>query len=384
MNIFITGVTGFLGGELLVMLLARPEVKKVFCLVRAKNYKEANERIRKVLAFHGDFFDEERIVPVLGDLSGDCLAEELRANDEIRSTNVVIHAAANTSFSPVYKEDIRRVNILGAGKVFEWAATLPELETFVYIGTSWICGSEDAHRVVQEDESPNAGRKQLVEYCRSKTIGEAAVRTTIPSNKLLVVRPSIIMGDSRSWTPRSYVILWAIAAFDLLRLVAMNPSAACDIISIDYAARAIVELLFAKRHFDTYHISAGVNSSTTMGALLNAVNIPDRPPYHFVDYGMIGQMKLYAKGKLPDAASLKVHEVYLNYWQETFGGNGNLRKILSAVDYYFQFANLGLIFDNSRLLQDTAIGEPGPAHVYMGRNKWGLRDIDVLDGATNP
>ena len=384
MNFFLTGVTGFLAGELLVTLLRRPEVKKVFCLIRAEDVNSARARLKRVLDFHGDFFDEKRVIPILGDLSNENLFKELMANDIIRSTNIVIHAAANTSFSPAYKEDIRRVNIEGASKVFEWAATLPELENFVYIGTSWIYGSEQSHRVVFEDESPDISKKQLVEYCRSKTIGEINVRKTIPADKLLVVRPSIIMGDSRNWTPRSYVILWALAAFDLMRLIGVNPDAACDVIPIDYASNSIVDLIFSRRHYNVYHISAGVKSSTTMGQLINAIYIPDRPPYQFIDNEMVKQLKLFAKKKLPETSSLKKYQGHLDYLKQAFGENGNLRKVLGAVDYYFQFVNLGLVFDNSRLIQDSSVGYPEYAHVYMGRNKMQLRKIDVMEGSVNP
>jgi nucleoside-diphosphate-sugar epimerase len=277
------------------------------------------------------------------------------------------------------------VNIVGAMQIFEWAATLPELKTFVYVGTAWICGTDKTHRIVCEPESPNEAFTQLVEYSRSKSIGEINVRNIIPSNKLLVVRPSTIIGDSRNWTPRSYSILWAIAAFDMMRLVAMNPTASQDVIPVDYASEAIVKLLFVKRKYNTYHISSGTKSASTMKLFLEAVNIQDRPPYEFVDYKLINQIKLFSKNKLSENSELiKTYGLYTDYWKKIFGDNGNLRMLLGGVDFYFQFANLGLTFDNTRLLMDTDIGYSEPVHQYMARNKLQLRKIDVLEGATNP
>jgi len=384
MNLFLTGVTGFLGGELLVELLKNQKIKKIFCLVRAGNVEEAVLRLRRVVSLHGDLYDEDRIVPIVGDLSRETLSDELSKNDELKSVNMVIHAAANTSFSPAYKKDIQRVNINGANMIFDWASTLSELETFVYIGTAWICGSERANRIVYEDESPNISSRQLVEYCRSKLIGEMNVRKAIPAEKLLVVRPATIMGDSRNWIPRSYVIMWAIAVFDMMRLVAMNPESPCDIIPIDYASKAITNLIFCKRKFNTYHISGGVSASTNMGLLLNAVKSENGPPFGFVNYEMIKHIKLLSKGKLKDHSVFNNHLEYLDYWKKTFGTNGNIRILLSGVDYYFQFVNLGLIFDNSRLLNDTGDNVPEPAHIYMARNKWQLQMIDIMEGAVNP
>lgn len=382
MKVFLTGVTGFLAGEILILLSKMSEVNKIFCLIRTRDDQAARERLVKVFAFHGDYYDEQKIIPIQGDLTQETLVQDLTARDDLNCVNVVIHAAANTSFSPIYRESIRKINIEGANRIFEWSSTLPELATFVYVGTSWICGTEKTNRVVYEDESPNANFKQLVEYCRSKTIGEIDVRRVIPKNKLLVVRPSIIMGDSRPWLPRSYVILWAIAAFDILRLNAMSSTAKCDIVSVDYASRAIVELLFSRRHYDTYHISSGTESATCVGKFVEAVNIDDRPPYKFVDYEFVHYMKLFAKKRLTDLSIFNGCSTHLDYWRGEL--DGRLRILLSAIDYYYQFFNLCLIFDNTRLLRDTSIGPPEPSHEYMARNKMQLRKIDVLSGAVDP
>ncbi len=56
MEIFLTGATGFLGGELLVELAKKTEVKKVFCLVRAQNEGDALRRLKKVFDLHDDYF----------------------------------------------------------------------------------------------------------------------------------------------------------------------------------------------------------------------------------------------------------------------------------------------------------------------------------------
>lgn len=377
MNIFLTGATGFLGGELLVELSKDTRVEKIYCLIRAADNEEATQRLEKVFAFHDDYFDRDKVVPVIGDLSGDCLIDQLK---EVEAVDTVIHSAADTSFAPSHKENIQRVNIVGATNVAKWAASLPYLKTFAYIGTSWICGCDEPDRIVHEDESPNLKYNQLVYYARSKTVGELSIRSVIPADKILVMRPSIIMGDSRDWTPRSFVISWAVAAFDLLRFVAMNPKAYIDVIPIDYAVKAILELLFNKnRQFNTYHISSGRESSTNMELLLNAIGSDGgKPPFCFVDNKCIKPMKMFAKGELADISELNDFSEYLAYWDKTFNGNGSLHKLLWAVNLYYQFVNLGLIFDNSRLLADTTVGPSEPAHSYMGRNKEQLWKIDVV------
>lgn len=381
MKIFLTGATGFLGGELLVMLSKIPDVEKIYCLVRVKDNKAPDERIKKQFSFHGDFFDATKIIPVCGDLTEDNLTEQLIDNKELASVDTIIHAAANTYFSPIYIKNIYKVNVDGTRNLVRWANTLQNLETFLYVGTAWICGSERINRVVFEGESPNVNYKQVADYCRSKTAAEILVREAIQPEKLLVIRPSIIMGDSRKWSPRSYTILWAVAAFDKMRLLPMNPFASCDIVPVDYACQAIIELLSSgRRKYNTYHISSGEKSITSMGGLLEVVRTSGKPEFHFVEHELIKEMKLWSKKKLKEDSALSNYVQYLNYWKSEFGVNGNLRSLLSALDYYFQFNDLGLVFDNSRLLEDTNIGVSEPAHVYMNRNKGQIHEINVLEG----
>ncbi len=383
-RILITGVTGFLGGELLVELSKDTRVEKIYCLIRATNFGEATKRLEKVFAFHDDLFDRSKVVAVVGDLSGENLIDQLK---DVTDVDTVIHAAADTSFAPSHKDNIYKVNVVGATNVAKWAASLPNLETFVYVGTSWICGCDRPNRVVYEDESPNTAYTQLLDYPRSKTAGEIAVRETIPANKLLVVRPSIIMGDSRPWVPRSFVISWAPAVFDLLRLIPASATAQNDVIPVDYATKSIIQLLFNEdRRFNTYHISSGQNSSTNMTSLTSAVNSTNgsRPPFCFVDYKFMEQMQQYAKGQLPEDAELRKYSQHLAYWGKTFNGNGGLGKLLWAIKFYYNFVNLGLVFDNSRLLADTKVGPSEPAHVYMGRNKEILQQVDIAGESENP
>lgn len=386
MNIFLTGATGLVGGELLVTLSKRSEVKKIYCLLRSQNVEQATERLKKVFSLHGDVYNEEQIIPVLGNLFDDNLTETLKSNKQLDEVDVVMHSAANTSFSRFNDEQVEKANIGGLTKILLWAKQLPHLQTFLYIGTATICGKDVTHRVVYEDESPNLEATHLVKYTYTKMKGELIIREHLPEDKILIARPSIIMGDSRPIMPRSPVILWAMATINHLRLIPVNEHSQLDIIPVNYAADAIVALLFAKRNHTVYHISAGEAGATTALRLSKMLSsyFDDMPPFNFINKSMLNQVKHWTKDRLAPESELYTYKNYLDYWHETFEDKGKLRLLFTGLDPYLGFMELGHVFDNTRLLEDVGIENSEPADVYMEKSMAFVEKIDILEGAIDP
>jgi len=385
-NIFITGSTGFLGGEILVYLAKRKEVDKVYCLVRAKTQNDADKRIRKVFTVHDDAFDPKRVFAVPGDLADENLAGVLANHPGLFHVNVIIHSAANTSFGRIYDSQVEQINMLGLKRVLAWAQTLTSLQLFEYIGTATICGSDISNRVIYESESPNLAAKHLVKYTYTKMMGEIALSEYLPQKKILVARPSIIMGDSRDVLARSSVILWALAVSNLVRLVPVNPDVPLDIISVDYAAKAISDLLFVKRRHSVYHVSAGTASKTSPLLLGKTIEpyFPNKPPITFIEPRMISDMKFWSKGKLSPESELHKYKEHLDYWKKSLGEPFALRILFAGWEPYLHFVNLGHVFDNERLTQDLPIGPPAPAHEYIKKCIPFIKEIDVFAGALDP
>jgi thioester reductase-like protein len=386
MQLFLTGVTGFLGGELLVELSKRNDIDKIYCLVRAQNEAKALARLKKVFDLHNDHFDTKKVIPIVGELSDDNLADSLINNPLIKDVDTIIHSAANTSFTKIYDEIVEKVNIGGTHQLLRWAKTLKHLDLFTYVGTATICGTTVKDCVVTEDMSPNLTAKHLVKYSYTKMIGELILKDYLPEDKILVVRPSIIMGDSRDWVPRSYVILWALATLNHMRLLPMHTESNIDIIPIDYATRAIIELVFnKKRKYRVYHISSGAASITTPKKATDAIKhlFPDKPDFKFVSKSLLTSMKKWSKNStlVDDQNPLFKHKEYLDYWMNYFGDNTKLRILFYALDPYINFVELGQIFDNSRLLEDTTVGPSVPAHIYLKETAAHIDSINIFEGA---
>jgi thioester reductase-like protein len=386
MQIFLTGTTGFLGGELLVELSKLTEIEKIFCLVRAIDQETTFKRLKKVFDFHNDYLDPKKIIPVVGDLSDNQLSKKLMGNDQLNQVDTIIHFAANTSFSKIYDEVVEKVNIGGTQQILEWAVTLKKLDLFTYCGTASICGSGIAKTVIREEASPNLSSKHLVKYTYTKMMGELLLKKYLPEEKILIVRPSIVMGDSREWVPRSYVIMWALATLNELRLVPANADSKIDIISIDYAIRSVIELVMnRKRKYNVYHISSGISSYTTPGLLAVGIHnfFPDKPAFKFVDKKLLSDMKKWAKNisLVNEHSHLYQYKDYLDYWIDNFGDIAKLRILFYALDPYINFIELNQVFDNSRLLEDTKMGYSIPAHVYLKNTGKYLESINIFEGA---
>lgn len=386
MIVFLTGATGFLGGELLVTLSRRIEINKIYCFIRAKSNEEALLKIEKIFSLHDDPYDKEKIIPVLGNLQDAGLTAMLKENKQLQDVDVIIHSAANTSFSRIYNTVVEDVNITGLEKILLWAKELPRLQVFLYIGTATICGKDITNRLVREEESPNPDVQHLVRYTYTKMQGELLLDKHLPAEKVLVARPSIIMGDGRPVIPRSPIILWAVATINQLRLIPVNEHALLDMIPVDYAAEAIVALLFAKRNYRVYHITAGKEAATSAYKLSVSLTayFGDKPPYRFVHSELLEQVKRWTKGRIEPTSELFNYPVYLEYWNKIFTNPGSLRILLTGLEPYLQFMDLGQIFDNSRLLQDVpGIKQSVPADIYINNCMQFIANIDTLEGAAD-
>ena len=386
-NVFITGATGFLGGELLVDLSKRPEVGKIYCLVRAASAEKATQRLKKVFDFHNDHFDPSRIIPVQGDLAQDNLTASLTENKLLEDVHYIVHSAANTSFSPIYDKMVEDINIHGLDKILKWSQGLKSLETFVYVGTATICGKQLKNRTVLETESPNLEAEHLVKYTYTKMQGEVQLKKYLPEEKILIVRPSIILGDSRPWTPRSYVIMWTLACMNFLRLIPANANTLLDMVPVDYVSGAIMKIMFSKRKHNVYHVSAGEKGCTTPAQLATTIEaaFPDSPKFNFIGREMVRDVKMWARKRLNEDSSLHKHPEYLDYWKSIMEDTSELSVLMGGLDPYIEFMELGQVFDNTRMIsEDFGIQQSPPAHEYIKNSIHLLENIDIFEAALEP
>src|SRR6185437_2311071 len=142
-SIFITGVTGVLGGKLLYDLLSDTTVL-VTCLVRGQDEVKALDRVRYFLAVYDvekrlrEEFDR-RVSVVLGDVS----QSQLGLDDDTISklaatTDLTIHAAARTTLVTFY-DALAPVNVDGTRRAIDFALRTKH-KYLVYVSSFSVVG----------------------------------------------------------------------------------------------------------------------------------------------------------------------------------------------------------------------------------------------------
>ena len=280
-GLLLTGATGFLGGELLARLLERDE-RPVYALVRAGNDDEARRRLDRVvesLLGPGEH-RSKRVVAVAADIARPGLgidpARRLWLAERI---DRVIHCAASVSFT-LGLEESRAINVDGTRHLLELAelsASHGGFDCFTHVSTAYVAGDHSGEFAEEELE---VGQEFRNAYERSKFEAERVVRGRGASLPVQVLRPSIIVGDSRTgWTPAFNVLYTPLRAFSRGAYPALpaRRKSPVDVVPVDYVADAVLAL--AGRPGTTYHLTAGERASS-VGELIDMASayLERRPP----------------------------------------------------------------------------------------------------------
>lgn len=182
-RIFVTGGTGFIGKYFIKQILAKETRVCIYVLVR-------EDKIQSLLRSPGGLgiFEDPRVNLIYGDVTHPGLAfQTTNLPDKI---DEFWHIAGVTDFEERKREKIFSVNVKGTKHAIELASTL-NTGRFFYISTAYAVGIVSG--VAKEDELP-ANPAFRNSYEESKYIAEQEVRNS--SLPWIVIRPSIVMGDS--------------------------------------------------------------------------------------------------------------------------------------------------------------------------------------------
>jgi long-chain acyl-CoA synthetase len=179
------------------------------------------------------------------------------------SLDVVLHAAATTSFSAPL-EQARATNVLATRNVLAFASWAPQLWRFAHVSTAFVAGKRTG-RILETEFVHDAGFQNT--YQQSKHEAEQLVRAFEDRLPIVVYRPSVVLDGPEA--PQRSAFRYAFELVRRGRLPALPGSAdtPVDLVAEDDAARAIGRLLLAPEGSGTYHVAGG-DRAPTLGRIV--------------------------------------------------------------------------------------------------------------------
>ena len=259
--ILVTGATGFLGVRLVHELLQRHPDARLALLIRSRPGQSGQQRADAFVPAS----ERARVQVHSGDVGlPNCGLDPAAWQGLTAETTRVIHSAATVRFDHTLQE-ARRINVEGTRRVLDFAAAAPQLRSMAYVGTAYVAGERTD--LVHEDELA-IGQGYRNTYEQTKAEAEALVRSRLGSMPGVILRPSIIVGDSQTGVTSSFKMMYwplKIYARGLWRTVPGYPDAVLDIVPVDFVAAAVARAAFDPAALgSTLHLCAGPRGSATI------------------------------------------------------------------------------------------------------------------------
>jgi len=261
-----TGATGFLGQYVLKELLLRG--RRVVAILRAP-LQDSRRRLAGMLRPLGaeidDYISSGQLI-----LREGALPEDL-PDGEWGPTDDILACAASLQLFSKGNGEPHRTNIDGTATLLEWADR-HHVEKIHSISTAYVCGSHT--ETIREVFHPRPASFQT-EYEETKWVAEEMLAnwSNGNGNKLTVMRPSFIIGDSTTGYTTQFGGFYQFVRFISLLKAEFGggnghvshiphriPGRADDriqnLVPVDYAARMVAEIVLdPKLHGRIYHLT---------------------------------------------------------------------------------------------------------------------------------
>ncbi len=345
-SIFLTGVTGTLGKEIVKYLLERTDAQ-LFLLIRRKNRFSHWDRARKILSIYGL---ETHLGVRVQVMDGDVTETRLGLNQDDfdilkREVKEFYHIAALTALNGS-QEDCFRVNLGGTQEALTVATELRntgKLERFYYFSTAYVAGSRQTY-CSKEDELPerpaHANFYEASKYEAEKAV-RAAMREGLPAT---IFRPSIVVGDSKTGEVSEFNVIYPflrLFAHGVLRKLPTDLDNSFNIVPIDFVVQASMAISTqAQSVGKTYHLVTLDPPKIRLLLRLRDEEYPHTPEIEVIPLDQFHPDQL----------------------------DGMERNVFSMLDPYLGYLNDHLTFDASntgRALQGTDVSFPKTDYDFL-------------------
>lgn len=216
----VTGFPGFIGRRLVAALLERDPDAAIIALVEGRMAEPARAAAAAI--------DAERIEIVVGDIAGRRLGLDDAAYERLTATVEIVHHLAAIYDLAVPEQIAQRVNVEGTGNVLDLCRDAERLRRLNYVSTAYVAGTRTG---VAYEHELNLGQGFKNHYESTKFQAEVWVRELIDRIPTTIIRPAIVVGDSRTGETQKFD-----GPYYLLRFIAASVGRGMPIANIGRGA----------------------------------------------------------------------------------------------------------------------------------------------------
>lgn len=334
-TLLLTGATGFLGSAFYLNASRLGLAADCLLLVRGDSEAVCRQRLAHRFAYALGPECATAAANACAIVRGDLHSLDTHPDSRLDRIERVAHFAADTSFTA--QRAVWSTNVTGTLALARRARRMPRLQRFLHVGTAFCCGEVPRNVLVREAPPPDMHAPHIVEYTRSKAAAEAALATEFPELPIVVARPSIVVGHSRLGCAVSSSIFWFFRVIDRTGLLPCSLDGAIDVVTSDWAAQRLHELVSAPSLAHAlYHVSGGPSGATRWrdmaAAFERAGHFGTRPYVTF------------------DPRALGGWQAFRSAFARQFPQRDRLRRAMAlAARTYHRFVAQDVVFDDARL-----------------------------------
>jgi thioester reductase-like protein len=267
---FLTGATGFLGGELVKRILCENTTSEIWLLIRDSRQIKALDRLEELFLSITEESEltitaiRHRVHLVVGDLTQLRFGlDEAAFIDLASQVDQIFHCAASIhligDLAPM-----RKINYFGTQQVLALARISSQagnFHRFNYVSTAYIAGKRFG--IIYENElAHNKGFCNTYEMVKHET--EQMVEQAKAELPITIFRPSIIVGDSKTGKTTSFNVIYEpmrLSYLGKLKILPGSSKSVIDVVPVDFVSDALMALSAMDKEVigKTFHLSVGEN-----------------------------------------------------------------------------------------------------------------------------